>query len=210
MSLKSVRDWSNQDPANQPLSLRCPGCRHIATFNHFAGAYDVVLPSGTRFGQRYCPNPDCRTHVFVLSHQGEVQASYPAQRIDFDSTDIPEAVVRSLEEAITCHASRCFTAAAIMVRKTLEDICRDRGAEGSTLKERLRSLGTRVVLPMELLEALDDLRLLGNDAAHVEAQTFNEVGQAEVEVGIAVAKEVLKAVYQYSTLLKQLRSLKRM
>jgi hypothetical protein len=96
-----------------------------------------------------------------------------------------------------------------MVRKTLEDICRDRGAQGGNLKERIRELGMRVVLPVELLEALDDLRLLGNDAAHVEAQTFNEVGQAEVEVGIAVAKEVLKAVYQYASLLKQLRGLKR-
>jgi hypothetical protein len=30
------------------------------------------------------------------------------------------SIIESLEEAITCHASQCFVAAAIMVIKTLE------------------------------------------------------------------------------------------
>jgi hypothetical protein len=35
------------------------------------------------------------------------------------------------------------------------------------------------------------------------------VGKEEVEVGIEFAKEVLKAVYQYSALLSKLRALKK-
>lgn len=77
------------------------------------------------------------------------------------------------------------------------------------LKERLRNLGTKIVLPQELLDGLDDLRLLGNDAAHIESQEFNLVGREEVEVGIEFTKEVLKAVFQYSDLLAKLRGLKR-
>lgn len=96
-----------------------------------------------------------------------------------------------------------------MVRRTLEELCRDRGASGSSLKERLRSLASKVVLPQELLTGLDDLRLLGNDAAHIDSQEYNSVGQAEVEAGIAVAKEILKAVYQYAALVKQLKALKK-
>jgi len=96
-----------------------------------------------------------------------------------------------------------------MVRKTLEEMCRDRQATGNNLKERIRALGTRVVLPRELLDGLDDLRLLGNDAAHIESQEFNQVGQEEVEIGIEFTKEVLKAVYQYVALLGRLRGLKR-
>jgi Domain of unknown function (DUF4145) len=95
-----------------------------------------------------------------------------------------------------------------MVRKTLEELCRDRGAKGENLKEKLQDLGSKVVLPKELLDGMDDLRLLGNDAAHIESTVFNEVGRAEVEAGIALAKEVLKAVYQYTALLDQLRTLK--
>ena len=50
-----------------------------------------------------------------------------------------------------------------MVRKTLEELCRDRQAQGPNLKDRIKALGTKVVLPTELLDGLDDLRLLGND-----------------------------------------------
>jgi hypothetical protein len=56
---------------------------------------------------------------------------------------------------------------------------------------------------------MDGLRLLGNYAAHVDSQEYNSVGQAEVEAGVAVSKEILKAVYQYAALVKQLRALKK-
>jgi len=140
---------------------------------------------------------------------GSVTVSYPAERIDFDATDIPAGILKTFEEAITCHANQCFVAAAIMVRKTLEELCRERGATGKNLKERITALGTKVVLPAKLLQGLDDLRLLGNDAAHIESQEYDKVGQEEVEVGIEFTKEVLKAVYQYSALLNRLRALKK-
>jgi hypothetical protein len=97
----------------------------------------------------------------------------------------------------------------MMVRKTLEELCQNRGATGDNLKLRLKDLGSKIVLPKELLDGLDELRLLGNDAAHIESREFNDVGKVEVEVGIQFAKEVLKAVYQYSDLLLKLRSLKK-
>jgi hypothetical protein len=39
----------------------------------------------------------------------------------------------------------------------------------------------------ELLDGLNDLRLLGNDAAHIESQEYSKVGKEEVEVGIEFA-----------------------
>jgi hypothetical protein len=92
--------------------------------------------------------------------------------------------------------------------KTLEELCGDRNAQGPNLKERLKSPGTKVVLPTELLEGLDDLRLLGNDAAHIESREYDKVGKEEVEVGLELAKQVLRAVYQLSALLTRLRALK--
>jgi len=140
---------------------------------------------------------------------GKIVESFPAETIDFDATNIPAAVQSAFEEAIKCHAQSCFVASAIMVRKTLEELCRDRGAAGGNLKERIKALGTKAVLPQELLDGLDALRLLGNDAAHIESQEYTKVGKEEVEVGIEFAKEVLKAVYQYSALLSRLRALKK-
>lgn len=192
----------------QTLSIRCPGCRQRATLEP-VGASDFSSHDGILLGQRRCPNPDCKTHVFVVYRNGEILATHPSERIEFDTANIPAGVLRCLDEAVTCHSAQCFTAAAIMVRKSLEELCRDRGAEGPNLKQRIRTLRDRVILPPELFEGLDDLRLLGNDAAHIESQEFNQIGQEEVELGLEFAKEVLKSVYQYSALLNRLRALKR-
>jgi hypothetical protein len=193
-----------------PVSMRCPSCRQQGTFADL-GVNDLVSVEGAALGQRRCPNLGCGAHVFVViqPETGALLQSFPPEVIDFDSTNLPTSVVKALEEAITCHANACYMAAAIMVRKTLEELCRDRSAVGDDLKKRIRDLGTKVVLPIELLEGLDDIRLLGNDAAHVEAQVYEQVGQEEVEIGIEFAKEVLKAVYQYQALLDRLRSLKK-
>src|SRR6266702_4080596 len=190
------------------VRLRCPACRHKGTFENI-GQQDYS--NGTlRAGMRRCPDPTCHALVFVvLEGNGALRESFPAERIDFDTTDIPQPVVDALNEAITYRADGCFTASAIMVRKTLELLCRDRGAEGGDLKKRLQALGKKAVLPQELLDRLDELRLLGNDAAHVESQAYDQVGENEVDVGIMFTKEVLKAVYQYTALLQRLRALKK-
>jgi hypothetical protein len=193
------------------ISLRCPACKQQGTFEP-TGVQDVFLghmqPQVT-LGTRRCPNASCQSAIFVVHQSGKLVDSFPAETIDFDSTNVPAGVVSSFDEAIKCHANSCFVAAAIMVRKTLEELCKDRGATGPNLRERIKALGTRVVLPKELLDGLDDLRLLGNDAAHIESQEYDKVGKDEVEVGIEFTKEVLKAVYQYSALLTRLRALKK-
>jgi hypothetical protein len=62
------------------------------------------------------------------------------------------------------------------------------------LKERIRDLGTKIVLPKELLDGLDERRLLGNDAAHMESQECDQIGNDEVEIGIEFNKEALKVL----------------
>src|SRR5260370_23053412 len=194
------------------VRARCPSCKRLGTFDYLTNVFDLVIqnlsPQVTT-GQRRCPNPECQALLFFAQQNGKTLISYPPELIDFDSVNLPPTVLTAFEEAISCHANRCFTASAIMVRKTLEELCLDRQATGNNLKERIRALGTKVVLPQELLDGLDDLRLLGNDAAHIESQEFTKVGKAEVDIGIEFAKEALKAVYQYSALLTRLRALTR-
>jgi hypothetical protein len=199
--------------SSQKLTLRCPSCRQIGTFDSLISNAIVEShrnPVDRKYlGQRRCPNSECHAHIFVVwNSKDEVLVSYPPERIDFDSTDIPDDIVGSLEEALTCHANQAYTASAIMIRRTLEEICDDRNAKGKNLKQRISSLGQNVILPPALLSGLDNLRLLGNDAAHIEAKTFAEVGQVEIELAIEVTKEVLKSVYQMDSIVKRLEQLK--
>jgi len=196
-------------PPNVSTNLRCPGCGQLGTFEILLNNTQDFATGDIRVGERRCPNINCAALLFIIWRNNQIIRSYPALRIDFDKTNIPTQVVAALEEAITCHANECFIAGAIMVRKTLEELCRDRGATGSNLKERIKDLGTKIVVPKELLDGLDDLRLLGNDAAHIESREYDQVGKEEVAVGIEFTKEVLKATFQYSTLLARLRGLKK-
>lgn len=190
--------------------LRCPSCRQVGTFEPFEGVPDLLTDEHW-FGQRRCPNGECNNHVFVVLEResNRVVVSYPPEILDFDTSGIPPNVVAAITEALACHANQCFVAAAIMIRKSLEEVCVDRNAIGDSLVARLANLKTKVVLPEALLDGLTELRLLGNDAAHVESKVFEEVGQAEIEVAIEVAKEVMKAVYQYDALVGRLQGLKK-
>jgi len=96
-----------------------------------------------------------------------------------------------------------------MVRRTLEEICEDREAKGDNLWQRIRKLKEKVVISEGLIEGMGNLIVLGNDAAHVESRTFEQVSKYEVGLGIEIAKEILKAVYQEKTLVERLNSLKK-
>lgn len=192
------------------LVTTCPLCGKAATFNNAAETSDIQT-SDDQFtlGQRICPNPDCQLHVFFVKEKSQTVKTFPALRIDFDSTNIPEKIKKSFEEAIICHSESCFIAAAIMIRRTLEELCEDRGAEGKNLQDRIRALKSKVILPEDLFNALDDLRLLGNDAAHVESKTYEDIGNDEIEIGIELTKEILKACYQLKDLVEKLNKLKK-
>jgi hypothetical protein len=192
------------------LSIRCPGCGNIGTFEPLRNIPDVFTAPNLWLCQRRCPNPNCHAHVFCIHENfGVVLRTYPAQRIDFDPKNIPDRIVKTFIEAISCNAENLHVATAIMSRRTLEELCEDKKANGNTLKDRIGSLKSIVVLPTELFAALDDLRLLGNDAAHIEAKTYDSIGPAEIEVAIELTKEILKAVYQLDDLVLRLRSLKK-
>jgi hypothetical protein len=96
-----------------------------------------------------------------------------------------------------------------MIRRTFEEICEEREAVGKDLKTRIHDLKTKILLPQELFDAMDELRLLGNDAVHVEANTFAQISSQELDVAIEFTLELLKALYQYSSLLSKMRGLKK-
>ncbi|MQY79119.1 MAG: DUF4145 domain-containing protein [Bacteroidetes bacterium] len=196
------------------VATRCPHCGHFGTFLQLDG-HDIASMSldGQHvlhyLGVRRCPNEKCKGHLFFISDVNHnILMTSPSETIPFDKENIPENVLTAFDEAVKCHSNNCFIASAIMIRKTLEEICYERGAKGKNLQLRLQDLGPKILIPKELLDGMDDLRLLGNDAAHIEARTYNEIGKEEIEVSLEFAKEILKAVYQYDTLLQKLKKLK--
>ena len=205
-----LKNYQNEQP-NRKVATRCPHCGHNGTFEV---ALNMDLVDGLLrkvFGLRRCPNNKCFGHLFFVMDidSGELVLTYPSETIPFDKESIPPKVLNSFEEAIKCHSMQCYIASAIMIRKTLEEICSDRGATGKTLYNRLEGLKGKIVIPQELFVGMQELRLLGNDAAHIESETFNDIGKTEIEISIDFTKEILKSVYQYQDLLAKLKGLKK-
>lgn len=195
------------------IAIRCPHCGHFGTFET-VGLSDLLVLNSQRIktnfmGLRKCPNQRCIGQLFFITNaKEEIIYIAPSETIPFDKENIPENVINAFEESVKCHSNNCFIASAIMIRKTLEEICSDREANGQNLNDRIKNLGGKILIPKELIEGMDDLRLLGNDAAHIKAKTYSEIGKEEIEISIDFTKEILKAVYQYENLLDKLRQLK--
>lgn len=198
---------------HEPITIsgRCPHCRREVTFDavgsdKWFNSHGNVSPGYA--GVKVCANPSCRGLVLFVQ-QDAVTQLFPPEPLDFDVTGIPARVASLVEEAVACHAVACYRASAIMIRRALEEICADLGATGKDLMTRIESMKAKVVLPQGMIDAMHVLRVFGNDAAHLEAKAYDEIGKEEVELAIAIAKEIVKGAYQLSHLLDRMRALKK-
>lgn len=195
-------------------TIRCPHCRQLGSFNPLkAFGFNKRGRMGANPGVqvyssavRLCPNMACQGLVFTIeAPDGKIEEIEPPQLLDFNPDGLPDACLKTLKEAIACHAAGAYRAAAMMVRRLLEELCEANSAKGNNLHERLNSLKAIIVLPGELFEAMFALKALGNDAAHVEAKEYDNIGREEAEISIELAKEILKALYQLKGLIARLK-----
>lgn len=136
----------------------------------------------------------------------EIVRCFPSETLDFNPSDIPVNLLATLTEAIDCHSIGAYRASVMMVRRLLEEICDEAGAEGKRLYHRLKELRSKIVLPEELFEAMHELKAIGNDAAHIEAKAYDVIDAEETELSIVLAQEILKARYQHKSLIDRLKA----
>ncbi|MDE2385484.1 MAG: DUF4145 domain-containing protein, partial [Alphaproteobacteria bacterium] len=158
------------------VSLSCPHCRHKGVFyapqqqglgfyrelKHDNGATNA---STSAVGLFVCPNESCHAVVMILQNQHEGISALPSPTIDFNSDNLPTQLLATLQEAIKSHAAGCHRAAAIMVRRLLEQICALNDADGANLHQKLAALKKKIVLPEDFFDAMMELKIVGNDAA---------------------------------------------
>ncbi|QFS82350.1 DUF4145 domain-containing protein [Roseivivax sp. THAF197b] len=196
--------------------IRCPHCHTSSVFSVLRTPVQYQkatinsegrkLTEPVKVAIRQCPNESCRGIVLYLLYSDNLESILPPERIGFSTENIPERLVSTLQEAITCHANGAFRASAMMVRRLLEELCDLNDADGKNLHDRLTALQEQVILPPALFEAMSHLKALGNDAAHIKAKNYSSVGAEESKLSIELAQEILKARYQYDDLVNRLRA----
>ena len=208
----NVRMDGAQKVGQTTVVLTCPSCNKEGTFDSFADFSDFgIVPDQVIFhlGIRRCPNPECHQAVFIaLDRDANVVHQHPAPRPAIDTKGVPTKIETLWNEAMDCFANQCYRASAMMLRRVVEEVCEHESAKGDTLVDRLKALSAKVVLSPSLLDAATELRLLRNDAAHVKAKAYTDIGEKEIAVSISLLSEILRAIYHHQQLLTQLQSLR--
>lgn len=125
----------------------------------------------------------------------EAKRLYPKVR---DLRGVPKAIHDSYKEAkrVEKHSPTAF---AILIRKSLEYLCKEQSAEGKNLKEQIDDLAKKGIIPATLARMASALRYFGNIGAHSsdikigaqEARTMDDFFVAVIEY-VYIAPEKLE------------------
>jgi hypothetical protein len=160
----------------------CPRCncvvtaevRATASGNPTADLFEA-LPDGedglrrVRYSLAFCRNCE---GVFLYRSCNTEPSELPFEEVLFPrateplAMNIPALIRRPHESAVSCFETANYEPCIIMCRKALEAVCQVLGESNGTLQARLRRLRDAGVVEARLCDWADELRMVGNDAAH--------------------------------------------
>ncbi|HEY9326997.1 MAG TPA: DUF4145 domain-containing protein [Streptomyces sp.] len=79
--------------------------------------------------------------------------------------DVPERIRNAYEEASRAENAGAARLAGVGYRSAVEELCKDQGATHKTLHGKIRELVAKN-LPGDIITALDETRVVGNDSVH--------------------------------------------
>jgi hypothetical protein len=108
------------------------------------------------------------------------------------SVKIPESLRREVAEARACFDAKAYTAAVVMVRRTLEGVCNENKVTKWPLSKALQEMASQGLLDDRLLSWADGLRVLDNEGAHY---TGSPVCREDAKDALAFAEAALDYLY---------------
>jgi hypothetical protein len=172
------------------LSYTCPWCNTETSSRIEAGS--------TRAGDEYssglvmlghCAHGGCGAPVLVvwtsqhgfhwfnaLTREAEMFSLriIPPALPTYKGAGVPQPIARDFTEALRSDASGFLLGASLVGRRVLQAAVRDKGGTGKDLKAEINSLDANL-LPDLYKKQAHEIRLVGNDAAHAEDISADEV-----------------------------------
>ena len=103
---------------------------------------------------------------------------------------VPENIKSAFESAIKTKVID-HAICVLSLRRTLEMICKDKGAKGNSLESKINDLIGKEILPDMMSDACWIVRQSGNEAAHADDVEFTEYEVEEIVHYVAIAIEYL-------------------
>ncbi|MFC4587148.1 YbaK/EbsC family protein [Sphaerisporangium corydalis] len=112
-----------------------------------------------------------------------------------EGPEIPERLRAELREAKDCLRAGAHSSAVVMVRRLLEGVCADHGVTAAPLSQALKVLSRRGLIEGRLLVWAEDLRLIGNEAAHIRA---GRIPAEDARDAVVLAEALLDYLYVFT------------
>lgn len=200
VTVKDVRVYQNDLE-----DLACPSCGARGGLTPEAVAGDlgsevlVIAICGAPNRDHGSNTAHCCQRVVLSGSPGCFERLWPPVRRSHADPAIPVPLAASLAEARLCHHAGAYTAATVMVRRTLEALCADRGIADVTAKGGHKSLHAKLhelhsggAITAELLDWAIHLKEVGNEGAH---DTTVFAGREDAEDAIALTEDMLRHLY---------------
>ncbi len=215
-----ISQFEENPKQNLRIVRDCIFCRKSAVLEPIPGMTDKCFSSSKDLGGRsifgyicFRRCPSC-TGLQVAICKGstpeaaKVEEVWPNLKTEVDRNTTPMNIAKALDEAIKANGQAMYHSAALNIRRAIEMICDDVGAQGSRLVDRIRDLRAKVILPEDLIAGLDVLRIFGNEGAHMYTKDF-EVGPEECSVALELVLEINRSLYIHRHLITRLNALKK-
>ncbi len=143
-------------------SVYCPYCRR----------YTLLSTRGTwespKYGLYWIGECNwCHRGVLIKELKRNYREEiYPGPLPKPPDERIPPSIHTDFEEALKCFGVGAFRATGVMARRALQGCCLDKGAKKGKLREQIDWLFQQRIITKDLNGWADEVRLVGNDAAH--------------------------------------------
>ncbi|MFC6083808.1 YbaK/EbsC family protein [Sphaerisporangium aureirubrum] len=119
-----------------------------------------------------------------------------------EAGELPAHLRAELVEAKACLRAGAHSSAMVTVRRLLEGVCADHGVTASPLSAALRELRRRGLIEGRLLVWAEELRVIGNQAAHIR---LGRVDAEDAADAVVLAEALLDYLYVYTPKYHDLR-----
>ncbi|MFI7123032.1 DUF4145 domain-containing protein [Amycolatopsis sp. NPDC049868] len=106
---------------------------------------------------------------------------------------VPRELRDEHEQARLCFEAKAYTAAGVMVRRTLEGVCAVKGTKKRNLFEGLREMKESGAIDERLFDWAQALRILGNQGAHY---TGTQISREDAEDALDLCEALLDYMFE--------------
>jgi hypothetical protein len=173
----------------------CPWCESRAAGPAIQVAYGMHNGKGQTTYSAKCVNPGCGCGMLLL-YEGQMQANTPMEmtvippaRSTYAPPGVPTAMAKDFREATDSRAAGFLFGASLVGRRVLQAAVRSVVGEKVNLRAEIDAVPADI-LHKTLKEAAHQVRFTGNDAAHVDDVTPDEVDDL-----LTFVEEVLHGIF---------------